>query len=106
MPTIPYHTIPYLTVLSGKNTRILSISTEKLGNTRSIGFVCLTCVQDKTKQKTLPHVLAAEMQTLTMVPVCRGDGLTNCSTVIHVLKELPSSFPTTITNGLFLMQTA
>lgn len=94
MLIIPYRTVPYQTVLCGKNTRILSISTEKFGNTRSTpAFVCLVCVQDKTKQKALLRVPAGEMQTLTTVPVCRGNGLTNSSAVTHVLKELPSSFP-------------
>lgn len=85
--TVPYHTIlyctiPYTTVLCLKNVRIWSVSTEKLGDAKSPSvFVCLTLVQDKTKPKALLRVLAAEMQTLTMVPVCRGDGLTNCCTV-------------------------
>lgn len=90
--TVPYHTVPNSTLW--KEYKDISISTEKFGNTRSTpAFVCLACVQDKTKQKSLLCVPAGEMQTLTMVPVCRGNGLTNSSAGTHVLKELPSSFP-------------
>ena len=97
--TTPYHTgtyptLPDITVLCLKNIRIWSISTEKLGNTRiTSAFVCLTGAQDKIKQKAFLPVLAAEVQTVTTVPACRGDGLTNCSTVIRAPKQLPSSLP-------------
>lgn len=90
--TVPYHTIPNSALWKEyKDFKYKHLKVRKYQSTPA--FVCLMCVQDKPKQKALLRVPAGEMQTLTMVPVCRGNGLTNRSAVTHVLKELPSSFP-------------
>ena len=60
----------------------------KSGKYQNYFCLCLPLFTRQNKTKITP-----EMYTITTVPACRGNGLLDCTTMIPVPRELPSSFP-------------